>query len=101
MDRVAARQSHDGDHLAASLRRFLGRVPELAKIEGLSAHGWRAMAVCDRRLDGLDHQEIAAQLCMSLQMVMRYSRHIDQEELAWRGNAKHERAANKIEKRDR
>jgi hypothetical protein len=44
-----------------------------------NAHGWRAMAVCDRRLAGLEHQEISAQLCMSLQMVMRYSKHIDGE----------------------
>jgi hypothetical protein len=26
-----------------------------------------------------EHQEISAQLCMSLQMVMRYSKHIDGE----------------------
>jgi hypothetical protein len=46
------------------------------------------MAVCDRRLDGLSHQEISAQLCMSIGMVMRYSKHIDQERLAREANKK-------------
>jgi hypothetical protein len=63
LDCVAEGQALSGDHLAASLRRFIAR----------------AMAVCDRRLAGLEHQEISAQLCMSLQMVMRYSKHIDGE----------------------
>jgi hypothetical protein len=45
-----------------------------------------AMAVCDRRLDGFSHQEISAQLCMSMNMVMRYSKHIDQERLAREAN---------------
>src|SRR5262249_42285561 len=60
-----------GDHLAASLGRFIANRPELKDIPQLTPHGWRAMAVCDRRLAGLEHQEISAQLCMSLQMVMR------------------------------
>jgi len=33
------------------------------------------MAAFDRRLEGVSHQEIAAQLCMSMGMVMRYSKH--------------------------
>jgi hypothetical protein len=85
-----------GDHLAASLRRFIEKTPELSAIEPVALHGLRAMAVCDRRLDGLEHQEISAQLCMSAEMVYRYSRHIDQESLARRANEKRERAANRL-----
>ena len=51
------------------------------------------------RLDGLEHQEISAQLCMSMTMVMRYSKQVDQEALARRGNAKRgERDGNKFVK---
>jgi transposase len=38
------------------------------------------------RLDGFSHQEISAQLCISMNMVMRYSKHIDQERLAREAN---------------
>jgi hypothetical protein len=62
--------------------------PELAGAGPIKLHELRAMAVCDRRLDGLEHYEISAQLCMSPAMVMRYSKHVDQEALARRGNAK-------------
>jgi len=82
-----------GDHLAASLGRFIANRPDIKDIPQLTPHGWRAMAVCDRRLAGLEHQEISAQLCMSLQMVMRYSKHIDGERLARRANAKREQNA--------
>jgi integrase len=85
-----------GDHLAASLLRFIAGRPELKDIPQLTPHGWRAMAVCDRRMDGLTHQEISAQICMSLPMVMRYSRHIDQELLARTSNAKREQAPNSL-----
>jgi hypothetical protein len=44
------------------------------------------MAVCDRRIDGLSHQEFSEQLCMSTDMVMRYSKHIDQERFAREAN---------------
>jgi DNA-directed RNA polymerase specialized sigma24 family protein len=44
------------------------------------------MAVCDRHIDGLSHQEISAQLGISMDMVMRYSKHIDQERLAREAN---------------
>jgi hypothetical protein len=74
-----------GDALWHALDRFLADVPELAGLK-LNPHGWRAMAVCDRRFDGLSHQEISAQLCMSMNMVMRYSKHIDQERLAREAN---------------
>jgi hypothetical protein len=79
LDCVAEGQALSGDHLAASLRRFIASHPDLKDVSHLTPHGWRAMAVCDRRLAGLEHQEISAQLCMSLQMVMRYSKHIDGE----------------------
>ena len=87
-----------GNALGELLDQFVGRTPELASFGAIKLHGLRAMAVCDRRLDGLEHQEIAAQLGMGLPMVMRYSRQIDQEALARRGNAKRERVANKIVK---
>ena len=90
-----------GDHLAASLGRFIANRPDIKDIPQLTPHGWRAMAVCDRRLAGLEHQEISAQLCMSLQMVMRYSKHIDGEQLARRGNAKREQNAVEFVKPDR
>ena len=38
--------------------------------------------------DAFPHQEISAQLGMSLGMVMRYSKHIDQERLAREANKK-------------
>jgi hypothetical protein len=96
---VSARgEPMSGNALGELLDQFVGRTPELASFGAIKLHGLRAMAVCDRRLDGLEHQEIAAQLCMSLPMVMRYSRQIDQEALARRGNAKRERGGNKIVK---
>jgi hypothetical protein len=76
-----------GSALFHALDTFVADIPELAGVD-LRPHGLRAMAVCDRRLDGLSHQEISAQLCMSLGMVMRYSKHIDQERLAREANKK-------------
>jgi len=80
--------------LANSFRRFRDGVPELTKgdIHGgpINLHGLRAMAVCDRRMDGLTHQEIAAQLCMSIGKVVLYSKHLDMEALARSANAKRE-----------
>lgn len=71
-----------GKSLGDMLDQFVAKTPELAEAGPIKMHGLRAMAVCDRRLDGLEHQEISAQLCMSLPMVMRYSRQVDQEALA-------------------
>ena len=79
-----------GEALGVALDRFLADVPELSGLN-LNLHGLRAMAVCDRRLDGLSHQEISAQLCMSMNMVMRYSKHIDQERLAREANKRRSR----------
>ncbi len=87
-----------GASLGALLDVFVNQTPELAEAGPIKLHGLRAMAVCDRRLDGLTHQEISAQLCMSLRMVMHYSKQIDQETVARRGNAKREREENKLVK---
>jgi hypothetical protein len=76
-----------GDALWNALDRFVTDTPELVGVT-IKPHGLRALAVCDRRLDGLSHQEICAQLWMSMNMVMRYSKHIDQERLAREANKK-------------
>ena len=76
-----------GGALWNALDKFVTDTPELAGVT-IKPHGLRAMAVCDRRLDALSHQEISAQLCMSMNMVMRYSKHIDQERLAREANKK-------------
>ena len=81
----AADKPMTGNALSFALDAFLADAPELSEFR-LKPHGLRAMAVCDRRLDGLSHQEISAQLCMSLPMVMRYSKHIDQERLVREAN---------------
>jgi len=57
-------------------------------------HDLRAMAVCDRRLQGVAHQQIADQLRMSPAMVMRYSKGIDREANAQAGMDVFERAEN-------
>jgi len=85
-----------GASLGALLDEFVKQVPELAEAGPIKLHGLRAMAVCNRRLDGLAHQEISAQLCMSLAMVMLYSKQVDQKALARRGQARRERGANKL-----
>jgi hypothetical protein len=96
---VSARgEPMNGSALGELLDQFVERTPELAEAGPIKLHGLRAMAVCDRRLDGLEHQEISAQLGMSLAMVMRYSKQVDQEALARRGNAKRERGVNQIVK---
>ena len=87
-----------GAFLRALLDDFVDQAPELAEAGPIKLHGLRAMAVCDRRRDGLEHQEISAQLCILLRMVMHYSKQIDQEALARCGNAKREREGNKIVK---
>ena len=52
------------------------------------------MAVCDRRLTGVPHQQIADQLCMSLGMGIRYSKHIDKALNARAGMVTMERPEN-------
>ena len=55
-------------------------------LSGFTPHDLRATKVCDERVRGKSHQQIAAMVGMSIQMVMKYSRHIDQR-LAARGTA--------------
>lgn len=57
-------------------------------------HDLRAMAVCDRRIAGVAHQQIADQICMSLEMVMHYSKHIDRAMNAKAGMRTMERREN-------
>lgn len=65
------------------------------KIPGdITLHDLRASAVCDRRIRGVPHQQIADQVCMSLGMVMGYSKHIDKTMNAKAGMAAMERAGN-------
>jgi len=68
-----------------ALDRFLRDVPALKGLN-LKPHRLRAMAVCDRRIDGLSHQVILAPLWASMDMVMRYSKHIYQEGLGREAN---------------
>lgn len=65
-----------GEKLADDLKSFCQAHPRLKNAE-VFMHGLRALAVCDRRMAGLSHQEISAQIRMSLDMVIRYSRKID------------------------
>lgn len=61
---------------------------------GRTIHDLRATAVCDRRMDGMTHQEIANDIGMSPGMVSRYSRKIDQKMLGEASVEKRERAEN-------
>lgn len=53
-------------------------------LAGFTPHDLRATKVCDERISGKSHQQISAMVGMSIQMVMKYSKHIDQR-LAARG----------------
>lgn len=55
-----------------------------AALRGFTPHDLRASKVCDERIRGRPHQQIAAMVGMSIEMVTKYSRHIDQR-LAARG----------------
>ena len=57
-------------------------------LRGFTPHDLRATKVCDERIAGKSHQQISAMVGMSIQMVMKYSAHIDQR-LAARGQVKH------------
>lgn len=63
-----------------------------AALRGFTPHDLRASKVCDERIKGKTHQQIAAMVGMSIQMVMKYSRHIDQR-LAARGTPDEQRSA--------
>jgi integrase len=69
--------------IRAELRAWLAsEAGAPARKADISPHGLRAMAVCDARLKGVSHQEIASLYRMSVAMVMRYSTHIDNEAAA-------------------
>lgn len=55
-----------------------------APVRTYTPHDLRATKVCDERISGKSHQQISAMVGMSLGMVMKYSKHIDQR-LAARG----------------
>ncbi|MDR6954446.1 integrase [Ancylobacter sp. 3268] len=59
--------------------------PEGAALAGFTPHDLRATKVCDERIAGKNHQQISALVGMSVPMVMKYSKHIDQR-LAARGS---------------
>lgn len=58
---------------------------------GFTPHDLRATKVCDERISGKTHQQIAAMVGMSIGKVMHYSKHIDQRLVA-RGAEKPESA---------
>lgn len=86
-----------GDHLRASLMRFLAKTPSLKGYD-LELHGLRAMAACDRKMLGIDNAAIGKSIGMSTGMVERYTKHIDQQALARQVRDRLERAANGIVK---
>lgn len=51
-------------------------------LAGFTPHDLRATKVCDERISGKTHQQIAAMVGMSVQKVMHYSKHIDQRLVA-------------------
>lgn len=71
--------------------------PEHLRKADVTPHGLRALACCDARLAGREHQEIAGLYGMSPNMVLHYTRHIDQALLGRRARAGMERAKNDAE----
>jgi integrase len=65
-----------------------------AALRGFTPHDLRATKVCDERIAGKTHQQIAAMVGMSIGKVMYYSKHIDQR-LAARGAEPHVKAKSK------
>lgn len=53
-----------------------------AALATYTPHDLRATKVCDERIAGKTHQQIAAMVGMSIQKVMHYSQHIDQRLVA-------------------
>lgn len=53
-----------------------------AALRGFTPHDLRASKVCDERIRGKTHQQISAMVGMSIGMVIKYSRHIDQRAAA-------------------
>lgn len=48
-----------------------------AALRGFTPHDLRATKVCDERISGKTHQRISAMVCMTVEKVMSYSKHID------------------------
>lgn len=69
------------DTMRNAWNAFKASKPELG---AFTPHDLRATKVCDERIAGKSHQQIAAMVGMSAPMVMKYSRRIDQR-LAARG----------------
>lgn len=53
-----------------------------AAIKGYTPHDLRATKVCDERVRGKSHQQIAAIVCFHVSQVVHYSRHIDKKAAA-------------------
>ena len=70
-----------GDNLQSTLNRFVAKHAFLKPFT-LKMHGLRANAAIDRKLVGGENRAIGANLCMSVQTVERYIRHIDNLRLA-------------------
>ena len=82
----------NGDALQSALNRFLAKHPYLRPF-GLKMHGLRAMKACELKMLGFDNKTIGAFLCMSPDMVERYTRNIDKVALARRARDGIERTA--------
>lgn len=81
------------DRLQKEWRVFRQLHPGLIPADA-TLHDLRAAAVCDRRIGGVPHQQISDQLCMSVDMVIRYSKHIDRAKNAKAGMVTLERGEN-------
>ena len=89
---------HTPHSIRARLHTWLAdSAPEHVRGADVSPHGLRALACCDARLAGREHQEIAGLYGMSPNMVMHYTRHIDQALLGRKARAGMERAKNEAE----
>ena len=74
---------YDTDSMRDAWNGYI-RTESGAALAGFTPHDLRATKVCDERIAGKTHQQIAAMVGMSVGMVMKYSKHIDQR-LAARG----------------
>jgi len=72
---------HTTDSMRVEWNDFI-KTPAGAVLAGFTPHDLRATKVCDERIAGKTHQQIAAMVGMSVGMVMKYSRHIDQRRAA-------------------
>jgi len=68
---------HSDDTLRFAWNAFAATEAGVA-LRGFTPHDLRATKVCDERIRGKHHGQIAAMVGMSVEMVTKYSRHIDQ-----------------------